>query len=278
MSVFEKHTMGASHIPFIFHRFEFKNKKNVDVGNWHENVELLYFTKGHATVTSDDLHVDVEPGDIAIINANRIHTISADEPHHYYCLIIDRAFCLSNHFDTNMISFTPKIRDVEIAALIEEIAEEYFGDSPYRIQMMRAAALKIMSLLCRHHSEGDNNPYIGPPHLSAVKRAIGYISSEYNKRLTLDIIAEASGLSKYYLAREFHKVTGYTVVGYTNLVRCNMAKRMLAESEESIESVARSCGFGNFSYFSKVFLKTIGMRPSDYRAASKSRALGESSV
>ncbi len=269
MSVFEKHTMGESHIPFIFHRFEIKDRKNVDVGNWHENIELLYFTKGHATVTSDDLHVEVEPGDIAIINANRIHTISADEVHHYYCLIIDRAFCLSNHLDTNMISFAPKIRDPQISELIEEIAEEYSADTPYRVQMMRAAALKIMSLLCRHHSEGDNAPYIGPPHLSAVKRAIGYISSEYDKRLTLDIIAEASGLSKYYLAREFHKATGCTVVSYINLVRCNMARRMLSESEESIESIARSCGFGNFSYFSKVFLKTVGMRPSDYRDAIK---------
>lgn len=272
MSVFEKHTMGESHIPFIFHRFEIKDRKNVDVGNWHENIELLYFTKGHATVTSDDLRVEVEPEDIAIINANRIHTISADEVHHYYCLIIDRAFCLSNHLDTNMISFAPKIRDAEISALIEEIAGEYFGDSPYRVQMMRAAALKIISLLCRRHSADNNEPYIGPPHLSAVKRAIGYISAKYDERLTLDIIAEASGLSKYYLAREFHKVTGCTVVSYVNLVRCNMAKRLLSESEESIEGIARSCGFGNFSYFSKVFLKNVGMRPSDYRTASKSRA------
>ncbi len=275
MSVFEKHTMGQSHIPFIFHSFEFKGRKNVDVGNWHENIELLYFTKGHATVTSDELRFDVEPGEIAVINANRIHTTFSDEPLHYYCLIVDRAFCLSNHLDTNMITFTPKIHDDEIAALIEEIAKEYSSDVPYRVQMMRAAALKIMSLLCRHHSEGDNTPYIGPPHLSAVKRAIGYISSKYDTRLTLDIIAEASGLSKYYLAREFHKVTGCTVVSYINLVRCNMAKRLLSESEESIESIARSCGFGNFSYFSKVFMRTVGMRPSDYRAASKSRAFGE---
>ncbi len=272
MSVFEKHAIQKSHIPFIFHSFDFKERKSVDVGNWHENIELLYFTKGSATVTSDELCFNAAAGEIAVINANRIHTTRSDVPLHFYCLIIDRAFCLSNHLDTNLISFKSKIHDAEIAALIEEIAREHASDSPYRVQMMRAAVLKILSLLCRRHSEGDNKPYSGPPHLSAVKRAIGYISSHYADRLTLDMLAEASGLSKYYLAREFHKVTGCTPVTYINVFRTEMAKRMLSESEESIESIARACGFGNFSYFSKVFLKTVGVRPSEYRAALKSAA------
>jgi AraC-like DNA-binding protein len=267
MSIYEKHIMSEPRLPFIFHSYNRKKRGvTAGVGNWHENVELLCFTKGSATVTSNELRIEVTAGDIAVINPNCLHDIFAHEETHFYCIIVDRSFCLANHFDTNLITFSPKIRDGEIYSLICDTAAEYAEkDSPYAVQTIRADILKIMSLLCRRYSEAATKPQTDTHLLSSIKLAIGFISNEYYKDISLDLIAEKAGLSKYYLAREFHRITGYTIVNYVNVARCEKAKRLLSESNISIENIARSCGFPNASYFSKTFKKHIGILPSEYR-------------
>ena len=267
MSVYEKHIMSEPRLPFIFHSYN-RQKRGVTagVGNWHENIEILCFTKGSATVTSNELRIEVTAGDITVINPNCLHDIFAHEETHFYCIIVDRSFCLANHFDTNLITFSPKVNDSEIYSLICDIADEYAEkDRPYAVQTIRADILKTMSLLCRRYSEAIAKPQTDTHLLSAIKLAIGFISNECYRDISLDLIAERSGLSKYYLAREFHRITGYTIVNYVNVARCEKAKQLLSESDTSIENVARSCGFPNASYFTKIFKKHIGILPSEYR-------------
>ena len=267
MSVYEKHIMSEPRLPFIFHSYN-RQKRGVlaEVGNWHENIEPHCFTKGSATVTSNELRIEVTAGDKAVINPNCLHEIFAHEDTHFYCLIVDRSYCLANHIDTNLITFLPKVTDVGIYSLICDIANEYAQkDRPYAVQNIRADVLKVMALLCRGYSEPIAKPQRDSNLLSAIKLAIGYISNECQSELSLDTVAEKAGLSKYYLAREFHRITGYTIVNYVNVARCEKAKQLLSENGVSIESIARSCGFQNASYFTKTFKKHIGILPSEYR-------------
>ena len=202
---------------------------------------------------------------IAVINTHCLHEIFAHEDTHFYCLIVDRSFCLANHFDTDLITFLPKINDEEIYSLILNIAKEYEEkDTPYAAQSIRADALKALSLLCRRYSESTAKPHADTRLLSSIKLAIGFITSEFHKPLTLDSIAKKAGLSKYYLAREFRRITGYTIVSYINLVRCENAKRLLSEEYSTVEAVAHACGFSNFSYFTRTFKKNVGWLPSEY--------------
>ena len=110
-------------------------------------------------------------------------------------------------------------------------------------------------------SEEQHDSYL----LSAIKQAIGYIRSKSEQDLSLDEVSRFVGLSKYYFAREFHRITGYTFVAFVNLTRCENAKHLLAENRMSIGDVGRTCGFGNQSYFSRTFLKYTGMLPREYR-------------
>ena len=230
----------------------------------------MYFTKGSATVTSNEKRFEVNAGEIAVINSNCLHDIIAKESLHFYCLIIDRSFCLANYFDTNLTVFKSCIKDTELTSIMKDIAYEYENpDSPFRAQAIRASVLKLLAILCRRYSSTEDKPRSDTRLLSSVKLAMGYISSEYKNDISLDTIAAKAGISKYYLAREFHRITGMTIVGYINLFRCEKAKQMLKENELSIESIAYACGFSNFSYFTKTFSKIEGIRPSQYRAASK---------
>ena len=83
--------------------------------------------------------------------------------------------------------------------------------------------------------------------------------------ISLDELASTVGFSKFYFAREFKRITGYTFVAYLNLVRCKKAKNPLTETQQSIGEISRLCGYENQSYFSRAFLRRTGMIPSEYR-------------
>ena len=101
--------------------------------------------------------------------------------------------------------------------------------------------------------------------LACIKQAIGLIRSQSDHDISLDSISKFVGLSKYYFAREFRRVTGHTFVSYVNLIRCEKAKKLLAENQLRIGDIGRACGFDNQSYFTRTFRLQTGMLPSEYR-------------
>lgn len=266
MSVYEKHRMQDARLPFILHDYDFPAGVASFRGNWHENLELLYIAEGAGTVTSNEQRIEATAGDLVVINPNCLHTIHAASHLRYFVVIVDRSFCLENHFDTNSVTFLPLVRDGELASLIEGLMTAYAApESLDRVPLIRARALTVLALLLGRYT-CQSGASVGESHLlSSVKRAIGYIHSEYRAPLTLDRLAEIAGISKYYLAREFRRLTGATVVNYLNAYRCERAKALLAENKMSIEAVGYSVGFSSAAYFTRVFCRTVGVSPSVYR-------------
>ena len=53
---------------------------------------------------------------------------------------------------------------------------------------------------------------------------------------------------------------------YVNQVRIRNAARMLTEeTDKTILEIALDCGFGNISYFNRIFRRLNGMTPKEYR-------------
>ena len=72
-------------------------------------------------------------------------------------------------------------------------------------------------------------------------------------------------MSRSYLTRSFRNVTGFSVVEYMTYIRIQKAQQLLRESDRSITEIADLCGFGNITYFEKVFKTTTGHTPVQYR-------------
>ena len=268
MSIYEKHILSNPALPFIFHIDNLRHQNTSQRGNWHENIEILCFIEGSGKVRINAQSHNVGVGDIIIVNSNCLHEFSTDTILKYHCLIIDRSFCISNYFDTNKIHFKTHFRDNIICKRFEELKRNYeLPDStPWRTQTIRSIVLQLLTDICKEHSEIydetlDNDARL----LSCVKRAIGFIRSESQREISLDEICDIVGLSKYYFAREFRRITGHTIVHYINLTRCENAKVMLCESGASIAQVATLCGFSDQSYFTRVFRATTGLSPTQYR-------------
>ena len=267
MNIYETHKMQDVRIPFIFHDSTVSLYKQSTTYNWHENIEIIYVVSGNGVAVCDGKRVEMQKGDIVIVNANRLHGYFAEsEKMRYFCIIIDRSFFIGNHFDSNDYTFENVVRDEKAAGLIEAFAEEWKKeDSPMRVQKLRAFALDIAVLLCDRYGEYDTAPKEEPRITAAVKQAIGYVRAESEKDISLDRISAFVGISKYYFSREFRRVTGYSFVEYLNIVRCENAKKMLLDENLSVGEVGRACGFKNMSYFTRTFLLCVGVTPREYR-------------
>ncbi len=91
------------------------------------------------------------------------------------------------------------------------------------------------------------------------------IQSEYKKPLSLKEMSELYFFNEKYLGRLFMSETGMTFHEYLNKIRTERARALLETSDLPILDIAFDCGFGSVSYFNRVFKRTVGVTPSEYR-------------
>lgn len=100
----------------------------------------------------------------------------------------------------------------------------------------------------------------------AVDSMCSYIKGHLDESFALKDVADAVELSPYYASRIFKDDMGMTIMDYATMARMNEAKYMLTDPTLHIEDVAGRLGYADPSYFGRVFKKTVGMSPRQYRA------------
>ena len=98
-----------------------------------------------------------------------------------------------------------------------------------------------------------------------IKVAIDYIGKNYMNQIALSDIARETRLSESHLSALFKTETGINFLQYLNAVRINASIRLLSQSSMNISEIARSTGFPNPGYFTKIFRRFMGKTPTEYR-------------
>ena len=101
-----------------------------------------------------------------------------------------------------------------------------------------------------------------------VKIAADYASRHYREAVGLGDAAEAAGVNSTYLSYLFSQEMGIGFANYLLNLRMEHAKKLLRESNLKMWQVAEESGFNDYHYFSKVFKKSEGMSPAQYRKHS----------
>lgn len=103
------------------------------------------------------------------------------------------------------------------------------------------------------------------PNSVYVSQAISYIHRHYSDDISQSTVAEAIGISPSYLSKQFKEDLGIGFADYLCNYRIEKAMSMLKESNVSNKDIAQMCGFSDDAYFSRVFKRTTGMTPKEYR-------------
>ena len=97
---------------------------------------------------------------------------------------------------------------------------------------------------------------------------MNYLKNHY-KDVTLDELADNFNLSKPYLSKYIKENAGITFQEAVKQARMKKARAMLKESNKTVESIAASVGYENVEHFNRLFKKSYGMTPVQFRRESR---------
>lgn len=102
-----------------------------------------------------------------------------------------------------------------------------------------------------------------------VKQAIAYINANYNKEMTITSIAERFGMSSNYFSAVFKREMNQSAVNYITDLRVQKARELLLNTKESVADIAAQVGYEDSQYFFRVFKKTTGVTPLQFRRVTQ---------
>ncbi len=102
-------------------------------------------------------------------------------------------------------------------------------------------------------------------HENIVNELLEWIELHLDDSLSLQLLSEKSGYSKWYLQRLFKKHTGQALATYIRKRRMAMAANDLRESTDSILNITIKYQFGSQATFTRVFKRYFNVTPAVYR-------------
>lgn len=98
-----------------------------------------------------------------------------------------------------------------------------------------------------------------------ISEAVCYMKKNYNRDISLEEVAKAGNVSAGYLSKLFKTEMQVGFLEYLTQLRLKESEKLLAQSSLSIKEIALSVGYPDEKYYSKLFKKTTGIKPSEYR-------------
>ncbi|MDZ4760516.1 MAG: AraC family transcriptional regulator [Alphaproteobacteria bacterium] len=102
--------------------------------------------------------------------------------------------------------------------------------------------------------------------MNAIGKALWYIEAHFAGPVTLDDVAQVSGLSRFHLSRTFAQITGRSMTAWVRGRRLTEAAKALASGAPDILAVALEAGYGSHEAFSRAFRDHFGLTPEEVRA------------
>ncbi len=247
--------------------------------HWHTPIEVLMPTEGKYTIYCADTRYDLRVGDVLIIGPGVLHRMNAESGRR---IILQCGMNLLNTFSEfeSFFSFmqpaaliTPEefpTIHADVARLMEEIRDEYFSNVPLKDAAICSKLLQILVLVNRSYTQSpdkfaDIKPTKQSEYLEKFMSVCDYINSHCTEDLSLDMISEMAGFSKYHFSRLFKEFANVSFYKYLNNRRIAYAEKLLMDPNINVMEVASRSGFNSLSAFMRMFKIVKGCTPTEYR-------------
>lgn len=104
-----------------------------------------------------------------------------------------------------------------------------------------------------------------PSEALFIIRTTEYMNANYDKKITVDRLAQVAFMSRSVFLRNFQKMMGISPMQHLKRIRVRYATEMLENSSEPITTIATNCGFFDCSHFIRIFKELTDTTPIEYR-------------
>ncbi len=244
--------------------------------HYHTEFELLVATRGTLLVQIEEQCYTVPEGEGIFINSGLLHTITApeEEPagHGFLAVVFDYSLLCTEQEAAfrqyiqplllGAFELNPRL-SVSACDLVRSICSMYESSAFGRELFIKHCLLHIFYLLVKDVTPGR----LSLPNTKStlVKETLDYIKQHYAEPVSLQQLADHVHVSREYLCRTFHTLSGSSPLEYLNRYRIRQSTFLLARTNQRISDIALACGFNHSSYFGKLFFQYMGCTPTQYR-------------
>lgn len=101
-----------------------------------------------------------------------------------------------------------------------------------------------------------------------IQKVLDYIESHLDEELTLDVLAQHTGYSKFHLSRLFAREVGCTIIQHIQTLRLQRAAQQLRDTSAPIIEIALGAGYASQQSFTLAFRQVFHATPKQYRIHS----------
>ena len=237
----------------------------------HHNIEFLYVWSGCLELYLYNLNelieiIKLRPGDTILVNCNIIHGTACNTLTNYTVGFIPPNCLMSPLHISVGRTFTKPYRDEDgtVARIVDDIRRfaHNIGGPVVRDVMLNSLGNSLAALLLPR-LETDTLELRGSQIKSDM---LTYVYVNFtNPELTPEKIAKTFGYSRRSVENIFSESFSSGVKEFIDGLRINEAKNLLRNTRQSVESIAAEVGYENVRTFFRVFKRTTGMTPGEYR-------------
>jgi two-component system, response regulator YesN len=160
----------------------------------------------------------------------------------------------------------PTKKEELIIAVTDAIKEIKISRSEQKLFINLKKKVKEEYLTEEEANKGDElTEEQGKKSKYLINKALNYMKANYANNLNLNIVSKELYISTWYLSKLLKKETGSTFIDLLNEIRIEEAKKLLTNPKYKIYEVAEMIGFEDVPYFTKLFKRITGLKPTDYK-------------
>ena len=271
-------------LPLVIEKENFDTHKQDELAHWHNSFELIEVVEGKFYCNVDGSEFLINKGNICIINRGRLHHIYTEDHNAFKCrkktIIFNPDYFIKdqNIYEKYILPLLEKDAfahiqfnikkgiGLDINTLMKEI-EALEDEKPIGYELEEYSliykVIRYLYLVYQSSKQSIHTAY--DANVQIQRNMTSFIHEHFNSKIGLEDIAEAGQVSKSTCIRLFHKYTGKSPIDFLNNYRLQMSAEKLVTTSEQITEIAYACGFGQPSYFNRLFLKEYNMTPNQYR-------------
>lgn len=270
-----KKTAFSPHDNCYVNYFSSCQKHDMPVQHYHDSYEIYLQLSGRRYLFFDNTCYTLETGSLAVFCPFELHCAeSRDIASYSRCvvnfrldflhLLLSREECmlLSGKLSSCVMQLSEN-QTKKLSILFQNLCEAHEQTGFLADKLSAAVLLQIILFVIKCTEKTDIMK--GQTAAPEIIVALEYIQKHYKETLSLEQLASAVHLSKYYFCRCFHNATGVPVFEYLNHFRLAKVSHLLLYSDMSIDEIAEETGFSSAASLTRVFKKSHAVTPREFR-------------
>jgi two-component system, response regulator YesN len=154
------------------------------------------------------------------------------------------------------------IEEAELVEILQKAKEKIEKEKKAKnhLERLKQEVTKLGQGIPTQHPEAEC-----PSNHLMIRKALAHIQQYFNTELTLEEVAATAFINPTYFSELFKQEVGTGFAEYITEIRVEKAKALLKIPELKIIEIADMVGYHDANYFAKVFKKSTGLTPSEFR-------------